>query len=127
MGDTADITAQNLTEKQLKAIPLILGAKSISEGIGKAKISRTTFYEWMKAPEFKSEFVRQRQEIVEVALCELKTAAGEAVAVMRKLLTSRNEGIRLRTAQGMLEHILKSIQLEELEQRITELERRAKK
>jgi len=116
-----------LTDKQLKAIPVILGAKSISKGIEKAKISRTTFYEWMKAPEFKAEFVRQRKEIVEIALHELKTSAGEAVAVLRKLLGARQEGVRLRTALGMLEHISKFIQLEELEERIEALERRYKR
>ncbi len=120
-------TAQNLTDKQLKAIPVILGAKSISAGIEKAKISRTTFYEWLKASDFKAEFVRQRGEIVDLALSELKTAAGEAVAVLRKLLGAKQEGVRLRTALGMLEHISKFIQFEELEKRIIELERRQKK
>ena len=127
MKEDANRTERNLTDKKMRAIPLILGAKSISEGIDKAKISRTTFYEWMKSSEFKSEFVKQRNEIVNLALHELKTSAGEAVAVMRKLLASRNESIRLRTAQGMIENLLKSIQLEELEQRITALERKSRK
>ncbi len=127
MTADVDTNERNLTEKQLKAIPIILGAKSISEGIEKARVSRTTFYEWMKAPEFKAEFVRQRKEIVDLALHELKTAAGEAVAVLRKLLGARQEGVRLRTALGMLEHISKFIQLEDLEKRITDLERRQRK
>jgi len=120
-----DEIEQSLTEKQLKAIPIILAAKSITEGIEKAKISRGTFYGWMKIPEFKAEFVRQRQEVVDLALHELKTSAGEAVSVLRKLLSARQEGVRLRTALGMLDHISKFIQLEELEQRITALERRS--
>jgi hypothetical protein len=42
-------------------------------------------------------------------------------------LKARQEGVRLRTALGLLDHIGKFIQLEELEQRITDLERRYKK
>lgn len=127
MSTDVNITERNLTDKQKKTIPLVLGAKTIREGIEKARISPTTFYEWMKSPDFKGEFERQRKIIVEAALHDLKTSAGEAVAVLRKLLGARQEGIRLRTALGMLEHISKFIQLEELEQRITELERRQKK
>jgi hypothetical protein len=116
-----------LTGKQLKAIPVILAARNITEGLNKAKVSKTAFYEWLKVSEFKDEFVRQRKEIVDLALHELKTAAGEAVAVLRTLLGARQEGVRLRTALGMLEHISKFIQMEELEQRITDLERRQQK
>lgn len=122
-----DGAGQNLTKNQLKAIPLILEAKSITEGVKKAGISKTTFYEWLKTPEFKAEFVRQRQELIDLALHELKTSASEAVSVLRELLKAEGEGIRLRTAQAILENVLKSIELENIEKRIEELERNLKK
>ena len=115
---------QNLTEKQLKAIPMILQAKTITEGVKKARISRVTFYEWLKNSEFKKEFTRQRQEIIDLALHELKTSASEAVTVLRNLLTAEGESVRLRTALGILEHIGKFIELEKLEGRIDALEGR---
>ena len=127
MKKEADKNCQNPTDRRFRIIPVILGAKNISEGVKAAKISRDTFYEYLKDPVFKAEFVKQRREIVDLALHELKSAAGEAVTVLRKLLTARHEAIRLRTALGILEHISKFIQHEELEQRITELERRQKK
>ena len=127
MTETNDKNRQNLTDRKLRIIPIILAAKTITEGVKNARISRDTFYEYLKDPVFKTEFIRQRKEIVDLALHELKTATGEAVAVLRKLLGARHEGVRLRTALGLLDHISKFIQLEELEQRITELERRQKK
>jgi len=127
MKEEADKTRQNPTDRRFRVIPVILGARNISEGVKAAKISRDTFYEYLKDPIFKTEFVRQRKEIVDLALHELKTAAGEAVAVLRKLLGARQEGVRLRTALGMLEQISKFIQLEELEQRITALERKSRR
>jgi hypothetical protein len=123
----ANETELNLTKNQLKALPVILGAKTITAGVQKAGISKTTFYEWIKTPEFKAEFVRQRKDLIDLALHELKAATSEAVAVLRGLLNSKQENIRLRTALGMLDHISKFIQLEELEQRIIELEKAAKK
>lgn len=121
-----NVTGQNLTKNQLKAIPVILEAKSITEGVKKTGISKTTFYEWLKAPEFKAEFVRQRQELVDLALHELKTSASEAVSVLRGLLKADAESVRLRTAQAILENVLKSIELETLEKRVEELERSIK-
>lgn len=106
---------------------MILEAKSITEGVKKAGISKTTFYDWLKAPEFKSEFVRQRQELVDLALHELKTTTSEAVGVLRGLLKAEGESVRLRTAQAILENVLKSIELENIEKRLTELERSLKK
>ncbi len=117
-------TGQNLTKNQLKAIPLILEAKSITEGVKKAGISKTTFYEWLKITEFKAEFTKQRQELIDLALHGLKTSTSEAVNVLRELLNASNESVRLRTAQTILENVLKSIEIENIENRIEELERK---
>ena len=63
-----DKTEPNLTKKQLKVIPLILAAKSITEGVKKAGISKTTLYEWLKDPKFKAEVNERQQEVVDFAL-----------------------------------------------------------
>jgi hypothetical protein len=116
-------TEQNLTEKQSKAIISILEAKSISEGVKKVGISRTTFYEWFKNPVFKTEFARQRNEIIEIALDEMRAATGEAVKVLKGLLGSKNEGIRFRASEAILTHVQKFKELEEIEKRLSEIER----
>lgn len=120
-------TGQNLTNKQLKAIPLVLEARSIVVGVKKARISKTTFYGWLKDPEFKAEFVLQRQELVDLALHELKMATSEAVSVLRGLLNAEGESVRLRTATAILDNVLKSIEMENLEKRVEALERSLKK
>lgn len=115
---------QNLTKRQLKTIPIILQARSISEGVKRSSISKTTFYEWIKTPEYKVEFERQRQVIIDAALHELKLTAGEAVRALRKLLKTPEDSVRLRTATAILDHIGKFIELEGIEKRLTEIERR---
>jgi len=42
-----------LTERQLKAVPHIIGSPTYSEGAKKAGVSQKTLYEWLKIPEFK--------------------------------------------------------------------------
>ncbi len=78
----------------------------------------------MRDPAFRDEFIGQRQELVDVALHELKTSASEAVTVLRELLKAESEGVRLRTALGILEHIGKFVELENIEARLSALERR---
>lgn len=114
---------KDLTTLQRKAIPIILASKTITEGVKKAGIKRETFYQWIRVPEFKAEFISQRQEIVDLALHELKTSTSEAVSVLRELLQAEGESIRLRTALGILEHIGKFIELEKLEGRVEAIER----
>jgi len=104
-----------------------LQARSISEGAKKAGISKTTFYEWIKSPGYKAEFERQRQEIIDAALHELKLTAGEAVRALRELLKTPEDSVRLRTATAILDHIGKFVELENIEKRLIEIERRMSK
>ena len=115
---------QELTRRQQRAITIILQAKNITEGSAEAGITRQTFYEWYRNNNFRMEFIKQRQEIIDLALHELKTSASEAVNVLRELLQAEGEVIRMRTALGILEHIGKYIEFEKLESRIEAVERR---
>lgn len=117
---------QGLSNKQLRAIPIILSCKSIAEGCERIKISRESFYSWLRDPVFKAEFIKQRQEIIDLALHELKASTSEAVTVLRELLKAEDESVRLRTAQSILGAVLKSIEIENLETRVSLLEEKIK-
>ena len=119
--------SKGLNRRQLKAIPVILQAKTITEGCEAAGITLQTFYEWYRNNDFRMEFIKQRQEIIDLALHELKTLTGEAVDVLRDLLRAEGEGVRLRTALGVMEHVGKFIEIENLEARIEAIERRIEK
>jgi hypothetical protein len=118
------VNEKGLTTLQMKAVPLILASKTITEGVKKAGTTRETFYQWMRDDEFKGEFIRQRQELVDIALHALNASAVDAVKVMRDLLSAEGESVRLRAAQTILDNIFKSIEFENIEKRIDEIERR---
>ena len=115
---------EGLTTLQLKAIPIILASKNITEGVKKAGIKRETYYQWIREPEFKAEFTRQRREVIDLALHDLKTSASEAVSVLRGLLKAEGESVRFRAAQAILDNVIKSIEIENIEKRLDVLERR---
>ena len=55
-----------LTDRQLKAIPIIVASPTYTQGCKNARLNRTTFYDWMKDPQFKAELDRQRDRISDV-------------------------------------------------------------
>jgi hypothetical protein len=116
-------TDSGISPKQMRAIPIILGARTITDGCKAAKIGRDTFYLWMSDDDFKAEYRRQEKAIIEEAFHELKAGIGESVKVLRSLLGARNENVRLKAAQGILDNVTKIIELQELEGRIEALER----
>ena len=68
-----------LTPRQRRAIPLILGARSIEEGCRGAGISPVTWYAWLKTGGFKAEVDRQREAVISEALDGLKGSVRCAV------------------------------------------------
>ncbi len=115
---------EKLTKKQARAIPFILQGKTIAEGCEKAGISLETFYQWMRIPVFQEEFQRQRKAIVDSALHTLKLSSSRAAETLISLLDSDREDIRFKNACAMLEHIGRLIEVEDIEERLSALERR---
>ena len=116
---------QNLTRKQQRAIPLIVSARTITEGVKQAGISKTLFYEWMKQEYFRQEFASKQNDLIETALKELKGLSSEAVDELGTLLReTQNENIKLKAIALILEHTLKMKELDDFEARLKELEMR---
>lgn len=111
-----------LTEKQARSLPSLIGSRTITEGCKKANISRDVFYLWMRQPDFREAYRAQSTELVNQALNGLKLLADRSVQVLGKLLTAKSEGIRFRTAMGIIETLIAALEREEIESRIEALE-----
>ncbi len=114
---------QKLTNKQIVAMPMLLSDPCIERACNKARISKVSFYKWLKDDLFRCEFERQRGLIIDESLKKLKTCFSLAVDELCKLLTSKNESIRLRTAERVIEYYLEIANMERLEERIIEIEK----
>jgi len=101
-----------LTVKQRRTIAAIIASRTHEDAMQAAKITRQTFYKWMKSPAFRDELNRQLDDFTSDAIGQLKSAAGEAVQTLRGLLTSESENIRLRAALGIIDQINKAKELE---------------
>jgi hypothetical protein len=116
--------SNELTPRQLQAIPVIIACPTITEGCEKAQVDRTTFYDWLKQPEFKAELDRQRREVVQEAFNTLGQGLNKAVEVLTSLLDTPDDRLRRLAANDIIEHILTHTETAELERRLAVLEER---
>ena len=113
-----------LTTKQLKAIPIILAARTYEEGCKAAEVNKTTFYAWMQNETFKAEFERQRTELVDTAFSQIAQNIERAVSTLVGLLDATDDRLRQLAANDVIGHFLKHRELAEFEERIAAIERR---
>lgn len=111
-----------LSERQLRALPYFLGSRSIEEICHQAKISKCTYYQWIKEPIFRLELSKMRDELVINAIETLKIHATCAVDTLVKLLDSAAPSLQRQVANDILSHIAQFKELQEIEKRLAILE-----
>ena len=113
-----------LTERQLKAIPIIVVNSTYTGGCKKARLNRTTFYEWLKIPEFKAELDRQRNEIAAEAFGILSQGLTKAVETLVSLLDNKDDRLKRLAAKDVIDFIIRHKENEDLDERLTAIEQR---
>ncbi|MFH1613846.1 MAG: phBC6A51 family helix-turn-helix protein [Planctomycetota bacterium] len=119
-----DNIEQKLTNRQLKAIPFIVTSSTYTDGCKKAKVDRTTFYKWLRQPEFNTELDRKRNEVTADAFGILSQSLTKAVEVLVGLLNHQDDRLKRLAANDVIEYILKYKETEDLEKRVTAIEQR---
>ncbi len=113
-----------LTERQLKAIPHIVSSPTYIEGCKTAKIDKTTLYKWLKQPEFKAELDRQRDEVTAEAFGVLSQGLTKAVETLVDLLDNKDNRLKRLAAKDVIDFIIRHKENEDLDRRLTEIEKR---
>jgi len=119
----SDKNKPKISTRQIKAIPFLVACPTLDAGCKKAKISGNTFYKWVRNPEFKTELKKQRDLVIEDALELLKSHITGAVDTLIKLLNNtESETLKRLICNDIINHTIKSKELEDLEKRISRLE-----
>jgi hypothetical protein len=123
MADSTDNTT--LTAKQYNAIGALLAEPTVRSAAAVAGISERTMYNWLKLPAFAAEYRLARREATTQAIARLQSVSGQAATELLRLgLNARSEAVRLGAVSKVLELAIKSVELEDLAQRLDELERK---
>ena len=115
---------KKLTAAKLRAVSFLLEGKDVKDAAKRAKVGRTSLYEWMKDPLFQQRLQEGREILFYEGLDRLKGAMVKAADVLIGLLSSSDEGQQRLAAKTILDFGLKGFELKNLEERIIRLEER---
>jgi uncharacterized membrane protein (DUF106 family) len=76
-------------------------------------------------PEFQDAYRKARREAVQQAVARMQQATGAAAITILKLMTDASvpAAVRLRAAECVFDQAIKGVELEDVEARVSELER----
>lgn len=97
-----------LSAKQRTALPVFCTQLNIEKACAEAEISKQTFYQWMKNPQFKRELWKMRRAIGTQSIEQLKIESKKAADILTELLDPQNPpAVRRAAANDILNYVLK--------------------
>jgi hypothetical protein len=104
-----------------------MGQLGLSGVMTPTGVGARTLIRWLKLPEFHAAYLKARREAVGQSIARMQQATGAATITVLKLMTDPNvpAAVKLRAAECVFAHAIKGIELEDIETRLTELERAA--
>ena len=118
---------EKLGRKQEDAIAALLTQRNIEEAARAAGVGTRTLIRWLKLPNFGKEYRKARREAVHQSVARMQQATGAAASVVLKLMTDPNvpAAVKLRAAECVFDRAFKGVELEDIEERVSALERAA--
>ena len=120
---------EKLARKQEQAIAALLVHRTVEEAANAVGVSAKTLFRWQQQPEFREAYRQARRDAYSQCTARLQHASSAAVSTLLKVLVDPNarDASKVRAADCVLSRASKAIELEEIEARLVELERSAKK
>ena len=111
--------------KKEEAIAALLSQRNIEEAARTIGVAPNTLRRWMKEPEFDAAYRKARRDAFSQSIARLQQASSAAVATLMKVMVDPGAppSTRVRAADCILGHAAKAIELEDIEFRVSELER----
>jgi DNA-binding phage protein len=123
-GDSGSPGHGDKSRLREKAIAALLSARSLAQAAKKAGLSKATLYRWMQEPDFKAALRGARRDVVDATIGRLQAVTTEAVTALHAALTCDAPTVRVSAARAILEFSFRSVELMDLEERLSALEQR---
>jgi hypothetical protein len=110
-----------------QAVAALLSAKNHDEAAKSIGVAPATLQRWLKTPEFEQAFREARLGVFRQSMTRLQQASGAAVTTLLKIMVEPAAplAVKARCAYYILDQTRKGIETEDLEARVSELERSA--
>lgn len=114
----------HLTTNQINGIQAILATDTMEKAAEKAGVTRNTLYRWVKEDLFARELNLARRQLVRYGVMKLQQATRDAVKTLLAICRDKDApaSSRVSAAKEILNNTLKSIELEDIEDRLNALE-----
>jgi hypothetical protein len=124
MKENGNHTADSLTPKQTRAMLALLEHPTLKEAAAAVGVGETTLWRWTQEPSFKTAYMDARREAVKQSIAHLQSATGEAVTCLRDVMKSAkaSDAAKVSAARAVLELALKATEIDDLANRVAELE-----
>src|ERR1022692_152326 len=109
--------------KKEEAVAALLAQRNIEEAAKATGIAPNTLLKWMKEPEFQQAYRAAHGQ----SIARLQQATSAAVSTLLKVMVDAGTpaSTKVRAADSVLNHSAKAIEIEDIEERVAELERTA--
>jgi transposase-like protein len=111
--------------KKETAIAALLSQRNIEEAARATGVGTRTLYRWLDIPDFREEYLHARRQAFGQATARMQHASSTAVTLLLNVMIDKNApaSSRVRAAAFVLERAEKAFELDDLNARITRLER----
>jgi len=116
---------KKISRKQEDAIVALLSNRNIEEAARACGTPARTLYRWLKEPAFEAAFRRAKRQAFQQSIARLQHASSAAVTTLLKVMLEPGTppSTRVRAAECVLTHAAKAIEIEDIDARVSELER----
>ena len=114
--------------KMEEAIAALLTQRNLDEAARSVGIAPKTLLRWLQQPEFQIAYREARRAAFGQAVARLQQGTSAAATTLLKLLIdpATPASVKVRAAEAIFHHSVKAIEIEDIEARVSELERAAK-
>ena len=113
--------------KKEEAIAALLTQRNMDEAAKSIGIGPATLLRWMKDPGFDSDYRAAKRAAYGQAVARLQQGTSAAATTLLKTLIdpATPASVKVRAAEAIFNHAAKAIEIEDIEARVSELERAA--
>ena len=113
--------------KHEEAIAALLTQRNVEDAARAVGIGISTLLRWMKEPEFEAAYREARRAAFGQSVARLQQGSSAAASTLLKVMIdpSTPPSTKVRAADSVLDHAAKAIEIEDIDARLTELERTA--
>lgn len=113
--------------KKEEAVAAVLSQRNLEEAARVAGVGVATLMRWQKLPEFQEALRRARREALSQTIGRLQQGSSAAATTLLKVMLDQGTpaSTKVRAAESVMNHALRAMELEDVMERLTELERAA--